>query len=73
MRRTIIFLLAVVLLVGCSNGTAVLPTSTFEITETQPVKISPTATPGSNEDPNANCSKGKYHNPGNYKWYSCQQ
>ena len=45
MRRTIIFLLAVVLLVGCSNETAVLPTSTFEITETQPVKISSTATP----------------------------
>ena len=45
MQRTIIFLLVVVLLVGCSNGTAALPISTFEITETQPVKISSTATP----------------------------
>ena len=51
MQRTIIFLLAVVLLVGCGNETAALPTSTFEITETQPVKTSPTATPAPTKTP----------------------
>lgn len=51
MQRIIIFLVAAVLLVGCSNGTALLPTATFEITETQPVKISPTVTPAPTKTP----------------------
>ncbi len=57
MRRIIIFLLAVVLLVGCSNETAVLPTATFEITETQPVEISPTATPAPTKTPTPTAQK----------------
>ncbi len=57
MRRIIIFLLAVVLLVGCSNGTAALPTSTFEITETQPVKTSPVKTPAPTKTPTPTAQK----------------